>query len=144
MGTYTGLRFKGIIKEEFRDDFEAIALRGAWKESSDEKFKNFGMDEHADNIPNYDEYSGYPEYWEYRTVEHKPVYVVETGYWEFMCSLKNYDKTIEHFFQLLPYFIDRTLVVEKYIECDDYVNSYCLTNGEVKLTNIRELEDYEI
>ena len=31
MGMYTGLRFKGTVKKEFRDSFEDIAMNGNWK-----------------------------------------------------------------------------------------------------------------
>ena len=43
MGMYTGIRFKGIVKEKFRKDFDKIALNGDWEESEDTKFKQFGF-----------------------------------------------------------------------------------------------------
>ena len=51
MGMYTGLRFKGIVKEEFRNEFENIALRGDWEESENEVFKEFGNVSRAGFIP---------------------------------------------------------------------------------------------
>ena len=42
MGMYTGLRFKGIVKEKFREDFEDIALYGDWEKSDNEIFRQFG------------------------------------------------------------------------------------------------------
>lgn len=35
MGLYTSLRFKGVVKENFRSEFEKIAMRGEWNESAD-------------------------------------------------------------------------------------------------------------
>ena len=34
MGVYTGIRFKGYVKSNFRDDFEKIALNGEWENSN--------------------------------------------------------------------------------------------------------------
>lgn len=39
MGMYTGLRFKGIVKEKFRKDFEDIALYGDWENSNNKVFR---------------------------------------------------------------------------------------------------------
>ena len=51
MGMYTGLRFKGIVKEKFRKDFEDIALYGAWEESDNEIFRQFGNVSRSGFIP---------------------------------------------------------------------------------------------
>ena len=39
MGMYTGIRFKGYVKSNFRDDFEKIALNGESKNYSNFKKK---------------------------------------------------------------------------------------------------------
>ena len=51
MGMYTGIRFKGYVKPEFRKNFKNIALNGEWDESNDEKFKEFGKLGRASFIP---------------------------------------------------------------------------------------------
>ena len=51
MGMYTGLRFKGTVKEEFRNEFEGIALEGNWEESNSDVFKQFGSVSRASFIP---------------------------------------------------------------------------------------------
>jgi hypothetical protein len=59
----------------------------------------------------------------------------QTGYWTFQCSLKNYDDTIEEWFKILPYFIEKIEHLEIYYEEDDYSKQYDIINGEVKLIN---------
>jgi hypothetical protein len=51
MGMYTGLRFKGTVKENFREEFENIALTGEWENAIDEKIKNFSNVSRASFIP---------------------------------------------------------------------------------------------
>jgi hypothetical protein len=51
MGMYTGLRFKGIVKKEFRDEFGDIALNGNWNNSTDRVFREFSNVSRAAFIP---------------------------------------------------------------------------------------------
>ena len=145
---YTGIRFKGYVKSMFRDDFEKIALNGEWENSNDEVLKSFGSVSRAGFIPcgslcympnewetaPYDKYKrGVP------TDGFDRTWNKQTGYWTFQCSLKNYDDTIEEWFKILPYFIEKIEHLEIYYEEDDYSKQYDIINGEVKLINIELL-----
>lgn len=142
MGDYTGLRFKGIVKKEFRDNFEEIAMRGEWASSSDKVLHAFGNYSRASFIPcgvlTYmpDEWEQAP-YDEYgngvATDGFERSYDNKTGRWTFQCSLKNYADTIEHFFKIVPYFIEKVDVAEVYFERAEYSCLYKLQNGEMIL-----------
>ena len=153
MGMYTGIRFKGYIKPEFRENFELIALDGDWKESSDEIFKKYGEYSRASFIPcgalSYmpDEWETDPRNYEYSqaTDGFKRSYNNETGYWTFQCSLKNYDDTIEEFFKLLPYFIKSIEHLEYFYEEWDYSTQYNLIDGKIVEINDKFIKynDYD-
>lgn len=113
MGMYTGLRFKVIIKPEFRQIMEEIIntdkhfewgvyentpFTTEWKEYSRSSFIPWGCvcympDEWGDNINQYDK---------------------QTGTWQVVCSLKNYSDTIEYFLEN---------VLAKIIEDFDYIEA---------------------
>ena len=42
MSLYESLRFKGIVKKEYREIFEPIALEGRWEESKEPGLRDFG------------------------------------------------------------------------------------------------------
>lgn len=152
MGMYTGLRFKGIVKKEFRSEFEDIALYGSWEESNNSVFKQFASDPRAGFIPcgvlaympyewetkPYDEYyNGTP------TDGFNRTYDENTGRWTFQCSLKNYCDTIEEFLKIVPYFIEEVEHAEVYYEEWCYSQRYELINGEMKMTNNKFIQyDY--
>ena len=87
MSLYMDIRFKGIVKEQFRDSFEPIALEGRWKESSDPLLQRFGNDYVSEFIPipigaaggAYGVTRWNSEPWERK-------YDKTTGEWQFMCS----------------------------------------------------------
>ena len=103
MGMYTGLRFKGVVKEQFRKTFESIAMEGDWENSADERFREYGNYDRASFIP-----MGRLCYmpWDDDDEEFERSYDEETGRWVFQCSLKNYSETIEEFLDLVPYFME--------------------------------------
>ena len=154
MGMYTGIRFKGIVKKEFRSEFERIAYGGEWDEHSDEKFIEFSKVDRAGFIPcgmscympdewekDYINSKGEKEidfanyYKQVATDGFNRTYDENTGYWSFQCSLKNYSGTIESFFELLPYFIESIEHLEYFYEEWQYSEKYELINGEVICTN---------
>lgn len=132
MGMYTGLRFKGIVKEQFRDEFKDIALKGEWEKAKDIKLNNFSNIDRAFLIPN-GSLAYMPGDWEEidrsATDGFVRKYDKNTGYWSFQCSLKNYEGTIEEFFKLVPYFIDSVEHAEVYYEEWAYSKKYELRDG---------------
>lgn len=152
MGSYTGIRFKGYVKEEFRKNFESVALKGDWENHHDPIFREFSKNERASHIP-IGGLSYMPDSWESPLVvdgvEIIGEYVdgdgfdlkydKETGYWTFQCSLKNYWSTIEEFFEILPYFIESIESLEYFYEEQAYSHKYELIENKVVLTNTRHI-----
>ena len=143
MGMYTGLRFKGIVKEEFRDSFEDIAMYGKWSESNDPMFLLFNEDYRAPFIP-----CGWlaymPEEWQIESIDWKytidtdgfnRTYNKDTGRWTFQCSLKNYEHTIEKFLDMVPYFVESVEHVEVYYEEWRWSEKWELINGKMVMVN---------
>lgn len=126
MGMYTGIRFKGYVKPQFRANFEPIAIMGRWDLSEDPIFKEFGDNPHASFIP-CGALAYMPSSWEtqltpgdYNSFVDNDGFArawnPETGYWTFQCSLKNYQREIEEFFDMIPYFIESIEDLEYYYE----------------------------
>lgn len=144
MGIYTGLRFKGIVKEQFRKDFEKIALFGEWEESNDEIFRKFGEDSRASFIP-CGVLDAMPYEWEQAPYnEHgdgtatdgfDKTYDKNTGRWTFQCSLKNYEDTIGNFLKMVPYFIETVEHAEVFYEKWAYSIKYELVNEVMVVTD---------
>ena len=154
MGMYTGIRFKGIVKEKFRKDFDKIALNGDWEESEDTKFKQFGLFGRSGFIPR-GVLCYMPESWEADYINDKGekeidfgkyykqmptdgferTYNEETGYWTFQCSLKNYEDEIGSFFELIPYFIESIEHLEYFYEEMTWSKEYKLIDNGVVLVN---------
>lgn len=144
MGMYTGLRFKGYIKKEFRDTFENIALHGDWESSSDIRLASFGDNARASFIP-----CGIlcymPDEWEVNPYDYDSqatdgfdrTYNKETGYWTFQCSLKNYELEIEEFLNLMPYFIESVEWCEYYYEEWAYSSKYELIDNTMTCTDTK-------
>lgn len=141
MGMYTGLRFKGTVKEKFRNEFESIALSGDWKKSEDEVFKEFGNVLRAGFIP-CGALAYMPDEWETSPPRNKygggvptdgfdRTYNKETGRWTFQCSLKNYNNTIEEFFKIVPYFIEKIEHAEVFYEEWRYSIKIELVDGKI-------------
>lgn len=152
MGMYTGVRFKGYVKEEYRDNFEDIALNGNWDESDIAEFKEFGNEfGRASFIPcgslaympdEWESYNGKFEkysndWWRSATATDgfERTYNKNTGYWTFQCSLKNYEDEIEHWFELLPMFVERIEHLEYFYEEWSYSRQYKLVDNEIVCTN---------
>jgi len=145
MGMYTGIRFKGYIKPEYRSTFEPIAMRGDWVNSKDTTFSEFGMLRRARHIP-----CGPLEYmpseWEVKSSDEKHSFPISrategfertwdevSGYWVFQTSLKNYEGEIESWLNILPYFIEEICHLEIYYELWEYSQRYTLICNEVIL-----------
>jgi len=132
MGMYTGLRFKGIVKKEFRKDFKDIAMNGEWDNSKDKRFADFGKVSRASFIP-CGVLTYMPNEWENDGFEQ--TYNEESGFWSFQCSLKNYEDTIEEFLALVPYFIESVEHCEVFYEEWIYSEKYEMVGNIIVLTN---------
>lgn len=61
---------------------------------------------------------------------------MNTGYWSFQCSLKNYEREIEKFFdEVLVNIISHSEHIEYHYEEWDESNYYNFVNGSIKLTS---------
>jgi len=137
MGNYTGIRFKGYVKEYLRDEFEIIALEGDWDKSENSVFNRFGEVRRASFIP-CGSLSYMPDEWEEDekdTDGFNRTWNKETGYWTFQCSLKNYEDTIEKWFEIVPYFIERIEHLEYFYESWTYSKQYDLIDNELVMIN---------
>lgn len=141
MGMYTGLRFKGIVKEKFRKDFEDIALYGVWEESDNEIFRQFGNVSRSGFIP-CGGLAYMPDKWEIEVFDNNfdRTYNKNTGRWTFQCSLKNYDNTIEKFLEIVPYFIEEVEYAEVFYEEWRYSKRYELIDGKMLMTDDKFVE----
>ena len=120
MGDYTGLRFRGVVKERYRKDFERALSNDVWEymaniydepvwrewaEYSRSSFIPFGA---ICYIPWLDE-----------DPEWQRSFDAETGEWVFQCSLKNYLSTIEKFWtEVVPEMMERVDHFETWFEYD--------------------------
>ena len=149
MGMYTGLRFKGIVKEEFRNEFEDIALEGNWEESNNDVFRQFGSVSRANFIP-CGALAYMPDKWEEAPFDKyyigtptdgfERTYDKNSGRWTFQCSLKNYNSTIESFFDIVPYFIEEIEHAEVFYEEWSHSIKLELVNGEMVITDKKFIE----
>ena len=153
MGMYTGIRFKGYIRLEFREEFENIALNGEWEDSDVDILKKFGQLRRASFIP-CGSLSYMPDSWEQYNDKLKKyssewlnsakdtdgfdrTYDKETGYWTFQCSLKNYECEIEQWFNIVPNFIERIEHLEYFYEEWNYSKQYDLVDDKIKCIDDR-------
>ena len=138
MGMYTGLRFKGTVKEEFRNEFEDIALEGNWEESNNDVFKQFGSVSRAMFIP-CGALAYMPDEWADEDGFDR-TYDKNSGRWTFQCSLKNYNYTIEEFMKIVPYFIEEVEHAEVFYEEWSHSVRLELGGGEMVMTDNKFIE----
>lgn len=129
MGDYTGLRFRGVVKEGYRRPFE-WALNNNSNECR--------VWEHMANIYDEENYPIWREWAEYSRSSFIPYGAIcyipwkedhpewqrsfnaETGEWVFQCSLKNYSSTIGKFWtEVVPELMERVDHFETWFEYDD-------------------------
>jgi hypothetical protein len=137
MGMYTGLRFKGYIKVEYRDMIDSI-VNGSdeWEEySSEYTFLDRFMECSRRNMIPFGSLSYMPDSWEDNTVQtegFKLQFDPATGYWSFQCSLKNYSDEINVFLNdVIAIIAEKTEHIEVLYE--EWNNSilYKLEDGEI-------------
>ena len=130
MGLYTGIRFKGRVKEELREGFEIIALEGKWDEHWYEPCVEFGGKSRASFIP-MGRLCYMPKEWHNDDL-FDLAYNAPTGKWTFKCSLKNYDNTIEHFLELLPDIMESVGYLEIRPEDSETSSAYEMVDGVLR------------
>jgi hypothetical protein len=132
MGMYTGLRCKVVVKPEFREELMRLHDEDyEWETSSFDFMQEFGQLGRASFIPrgslSYmpDEWEDIPrkddgslDYWNGKATDgFGRSFNLETGYWAFQCSLKNYEDEIESFFEnVLPRIAESIEHLEYYYE----------------------------
>jgi hypothetical protein len=130
MGMYTGIIFKGIIKKELRKDFKDIAEYGKWEESNDKILYNFSKISRYRDIP-CGALCYMPESWDEDVNSKNKKYDINTGFWSFKCSLKNYDYTIEEFFKIIPHFTEYLIYLEYLYEDWEESKYYKLEDNKI-------------
>lgn len=107
MGTYTGLRIKVVVKEEYREMIEEINSGSEWAEFTTQFpfLERYAQQHRAEFIPR-GVLSYMPSHWEEGEFPNQGAtegfernIVMDTGYWTFQCSLKNYEGEIQLFFK---------------------------------------------
>lgn len=153
MGNYTGLRCKIIVKEEFRPMIAMLMEEHLnWNDLNDCGFNYNFVDEYSrisrsSFIP-YGMLCYMPDEWEdvvlvkngeenYANATDSDgfdrQFNEETGYWAFQCSLKNYEDTIEKFFELILNNITEKVVhLEFFYEECVYSHRYDLVDGKIQ------------
>lgn len=144
MGMYTGIRFKGIIKEEYTEVIETMMGEGLnWEElyvryPQYEFLNEFGKISRSHFIP-YGSLAYMPETWESGEYPNEiPTDGFDTKFdnnarvWSFQCSLKNYEDEIGLFFKIvLPVITEEIIHLEYYYEEWNRSRFYELKNGEI-------------
>ncbi|AQS10588.1 hypothetical protein CLOBY_27330 [Clostridium saccharobutylicum] len=145
MGMYTGFRFKGVIKKEYREDIIKMLSEGDWSECVSSVLLDFDNADRSPAIP-FGTICYMPDCWEEDTGEKdeygeilkatngfERYFNKETGLLCFQCSLKNYESTIEHFIEkIIPVICEQLIHCEKLYEEWDVSNLYELKDGKVK------------
>ncbi|MGG1338484.1 hypothetical protein ABE196_18850 [Bacillus subtilis] len=141
MGMYTGLRIKVTVKEEYRSMINQINKGATWSEFVEQFpfLSNYAALNRAGSIPN-GILCYMPSSWE--TGEYPNGIATDgfdtkidmnTGYWSFQCSLKNYEREIEKFFdEVLVNIISNSEHIEYLYEEWDESNYYNFVNGSIK------------
>lgn len=146
MGEYTALAIKGIVKEEFRKFTDAL-IGGNWISVPDPKFQEFARVSRADFIPRGHSCYFNSEYCTFADVDCEqgdPFYIEETGEYNVFCSLKNYDKTIQEFFKLIPHFMQECSIIRtRYNGYDSPICKYELVDNEVRFIGAEPFEEWD-
>lgn len=140
MGMYTGLRFKGVVKKEYREMMDEIHQGVEWSDFVEAfPFLNeYAKQDRAEFIPR-GVLCYMPNDWEkgkfpnqVATDGFERSINLTTGVWTFQCSLKNYNDEIEQFFEeVLPHLLESAQHIEyRYEEWDESV-FYVFENGKI-------------
>lgn len=124
MSVYSSIRFKGIVKKEYRSTFKDIALNGKWEIYAFQPFLNYIENDRYSRIP-----CGFigcvPKSWEDEygnaTDGFETQWNEDTGYWAFQCSLNKGDDVIDDFIDILPELMETIEHCE--VMCELWTNS---------------------
>ncbi|WP_252249156.1 hypothetical protein [Clostridium sp. VAP23] len=144
MGMYTGFRFKGIIKAEYRGDISRMLDGCDWSECVSPVLQNFDKVDRSHFIP-FGTICYMPDSWEEDTGEKdkygeilkaahgfERYFNKDTGLLCFQCSLKNYESTIEYFIEkIIPVICDELIHCEDLYEEWEVSSLYELKDGYV-------------
>lgn len=131
MGMYTGLRCKVKLKSEFVLVIQRLLETGNWSDLGYDFLDQFSSFSRADFIP-FGDLSYMPDEWESEEALKEWDNRIENGCWIFQCSLKNYDDTIEEFFNtVLPHIVTEVNHLEYFYEEMESSVFYELLNGEI-------------
>lgn len=126
MSQYMELRFRGIVKEEFREIFEPIAKEGKWKESADSVFTEFGEYDRISTRFRFKNLDSYVERWNKHPWD--AFYDKETGLWFFhtQMNMRNDWLDIMDDFEdiIVPYCIEKVLWWEEWYEDFDDIENF--------------------
>jgi hypothetical protein len=137
LNLYTGIRFRGVVKECYRKEFKPIALDGEWISSKVDFMQALGIDHRGKFIP-IGKLHGTPKFW-YRNFENH--YDVKTGEWVFACSVDNCNGTIENFLSIVPKMIESVQHLEVLYEGYNVSTGYKLKDD--KLERIQNFIEYK-
>lgn len=132
MSLFTGIRFIGYVKPDFRDDFEGIAYKGEWDQHKDPILKAFGDVGKAFLIP-CGAVQCMPGNW--KDPGFKTQYDENNGLWIFACSFTDYGNTFDEWFKIIPHFIEKVVFLEKYTEDTKFSELYGIVDGVVQIVN---------
>lgn len=141
MGMYTGLRFKAIIKKEYRKDIKQLMndFDECWGSCENEVLKSFEIISRSSFIP-FGSLCNMPDCWENPDNEEatdgfERYFNEATGLLCFQCSLKNYNNTIEYFINNIA-----SLICEELIHCEVLYEEFSTsTLYELNSNEIKEL-----
>ena len=132
MGMYTGVKFKGIVREKFRQEFDRIVIKGRWDLMSDPLLKEFGDEQHRAPFIPLGMLNSMPDQW-YQN-ETPQYWNEETGEWKFQCSVKNENDVVGDFIDLTSYLCDEA-EIEEYYEIWEYSRLWKVENRTTTLVN---------
>jgi hypothetical protein len=146
LGMYTGIRCKVIIKPEYRDELKKLDYNGDksyydWSKSNIDFMQEYGKYSRARFIP-CGALAYMPDCWEQAPYDKygdgvptdgfDTNFNYETGLWTFQCSLKNYDDTIEYFFEnVLSKIVKEIIHLETFYEENSHGVLYKLENNKI-------------
>ncbi|WP_226465973.1 hypothetical protein [Bacillus subtilis] len=140
MGMHTGLRFKGIVKKEFRGLVKNLMVdRLEWMDIYEhypqfEFLRVWAGYKRSYRIP-FGDLVNMPVEWVEDSVKFKPNFEEDTGLWTFQCSLRNDVGTIEKFFDdIVPRLVEKSIHIERFYEEWSRSQLYEIVDGKVHLS----------